>query len=381
MNKKIFIVLLVAVVMPFFLQAQRIEKELDYRPYKFLPQERDYMLFEDSTTSYTYSYCENTKKLYSLDGLTTVVEYDLEAAKRGATYKRTITLPLKVKSKMDISPNGKYLAFVDWDEEKIHVISVASGKELISAKMGEEFENFRTTKTGEKSPRICPFAFQSDREILVSGMTMAMLFNIESGNVKKIPLGNTYKDYCITDVTANGKISGVFERKSITYEVSNGKVVNELPGVRWNDRITYYTKRCDSCEKRYTIYSKKTGNLLQDRCYSCDESGQYEYNYYVPSRDKEIVALKKSGHNQEELYLVFPGAYGFFWIDNLNLFCVRYKSKIQVFNHDLTKDEIEKQLLLSIIESKDLKSLDDFIAKHPNSKYIGIAKQKRQGMH
>ena len=208
-------------------------------------------------------------------------------------------------------------------------------------------------------------------------MTMAMLFNIESGNVKKIPLGNTYKDYCITDVTANGKISGVFERKSITYEVSNGKVVNELPGVRWDDRITYYTKRCDSCEIRYTIYSKKTGNLIQDRCSSCDESGQYEYYY----KDKDKVALKKSGYNQEELYLVFPEASIIFWIDNLNLFCVRYKSKIQVFNHDLTKDEIEKQLLLSIIESKDLKSLDDFIAKHPNSKYIGIAKQKRQGMH
>ena len=375
------IVLLFAVIMPFFLQAQKIEKELDYRPYKFLPQERDYMLFEDNISSFTYLYCENTKKLYFIDGLTTVVEFDLEAAKRGATYKRTITLPLMVRSHMDISPNGKYLAFEDENQEKIHVISVASGKELISAKMGEEFENYRTGKSGEKRPRPCPFAFQSDREILVSGMTMAMLFNIESGNVIKIPLGNTYKDYCIDNVTENGKISGRFEKKSITYEVSNGKLVNVMPGIHWRNDIEFYVKRCDSCEIKYTYYSKKTGVLIQDRCSFCDESGQYEYRYRVPSRDKDLIALKKAGHNQEELYLVFPEARDFFWIDNVNLFCVRYKSKIQVFNHDLTKDEIEKQLLLSIIESKDLKSLDDFIAKHPNSKYTGIAKQKRQGMH
>ena len=365
-----------------------------FQPYKFSDNEEDYMVFEDRLHNdiNNSTYCESTGKLYLLVGKNTVIEYDLTMLKTQNTVKRTKSINLPFNAGLDykviaVSPNGKYLAFVDENREKLHIVDILSGDETASAKLGDKFDNYYTYKDGNIRSVGCPFEFQSNNEVLVSGMASALLFNVETGKSKKISFPKPYKEYVKCCVTNKGKISGYTRQPNlslVTFEVSQGKIIHTTPNLCYfyeDDNQYSFSKFSNPAPMETGHINRRTGELIDDMNFWCDGNLEYKFKRVkydggnAPGltliRDDKSCLVFPINKNQRWDASWLTGDYG------EGYFSVWGDRKLRIFNHSLTANEMEKQLLLSIIDSKDVDAFDEFINSHKNSKYYDIARQKR----
>jgi hypothetical protein len=348
---------------------------LHYRDYKFSDNEPDYKLLEDNIKLEGISYCESNKKLYILDGATnnTVVEYDLTNIMDKDVKRRTISLPFKaeiINNTMAISPNGQYLALVDEEVNALHIIEVVSGKEIASAKLGKKFVNVRSDN-GKNVGH--PFQFQSNNEILVSGAAAALWFDIAQNKGKTISFDKQSQEYVKTHVTSTGRVAGYKSgRDFLTFEISQGKI-NKISPVYYyeNYNKNYSIMNKDRVEDCY----KKTGEIIPEDYFNSDMS---KYVFKFTRTIRKYYGLTTI--TDSKVYLTFSDHITLnYWLDNGKLLLIsdKHKETIQIFNHTLTDNEMIKQQLLAVIDSKNIVLFNEFLNDNPNSPYTNVAQQKR----
>ncbi len=376
--KKFYFILMLAFVLPIFSNGQSVYL---YHPYKLLDNEEDYLVFEDTLDNgIAYNtFCENTGKLY-LRCKNTIIEYDITAIKRKSNGKRQFNLTSDAESIIAVSPNGDYLAYVDKNHEKLHVVDIITGNEVKSAKLGKKFDNTYIDKDGKTDSYGCPFAFQSNNEILISGMATAMLFNIETGKSQTIPFPKPYNEYTKNYITFDGKISGSTanfkDKKYVTFKVAEGKITNTIPGMclLYHDDNEYYKHVANASREHI---NRRTGELIDFRFRRCDNNHLYRLDLvkYHEENYWGIAALSRPG-----LSLAFPNSKKALWLTGdygKEYFYVLGEKNIQIYNHSLTSNELEKAILKDCIDyHKDIYHYNNFIENYPKSKYIGIAQEK-----
>jgi len=368
-------------MLPVFSMAQEEAKTvLVYQPYKFLDNEEDYMVYEDNLNDKiaTSIFCENTGKLYLLEGRNNIVEYDLTSLKKKSVDKRRFSLAFDVEMihTIDVSPDGKLLAFVDENREKLHVIDIATGNEVASAKLGKKFENNYTDKNGEIRSGGCPFAFQSNTEILLSGMATAMLFDIETGKSKNISFPKPYNEYLKTCVTSFGNVSGrtIETKNHVTFEISQGKIIHTIPSMSFS--IFNDNEYSKNVVNKLEYVNRRTKENIPDSYHWSDNRHTYKFKgvKYHDSYTPGLTTVQKDSRSATTLYLAFlmGGGWHASWLTGSfgnGYFYIWQGKRIQIFNHSLTSNEIEKQQLLSIIESGNSEYFEAFMSSHPSSKY------------
>lgn len=373
--KKFYFILMLAFVLPIFSNGQGVYV---YHPYKFLENEEDYIVFEDILdNSIAYNtFCESTGKLY-LRCKNTIIEYDITAIKRKLTGKRQFDLTSDAEgSIIVVSPNGDYLAYIDKGNEKLHIVDIVTGNEVTSAKLGKKFDNTYINEAGKTESYGCPFAFQSNSEILISGMANAMLFNIETGKSKTIPFPKPYNEYTKNYITFDGKISGSTlgykDKAYVTFMISEGKIVQTIPGMclLYSNDNEYYKS-----EQKSSYVNRRTGEPIDFQFYKCDDSHLYKLRVVKYYNYEGIASL-----SNPETYLVFPNSKQALWLTGdygNGYFYVLGEKNIQIYNHSLTSNELEKAILKDCIDyHKDIYHYNNFIENYPKSKYIGIAREK-----
>ena len=351
---------------------------MEYRDSKLLNDEPDYKLYEDKVNIAVNGrcYCEATHKMYFLDGINTVIEYDITNVMNKQVARRSFQLPFAVEMNgnvMEVSPNGMYLSFVDEDGTALHVISTATGKEVASASLGEKYKNL--ILRGGKTVNGHPFCFLSDNEILVSGTATAMLYDIAKKKGKKLSFAKPYNQMPKYVVKSGGEISGLSTSplQFVTFKVNSGKLSAPIPGVFYEGTNGgMYSVYKNNSWKEWVLYDEKTGARIDNQFQYSDKS-KYVFKR---SSTRKHYELQSMGVNQLSLY--FPKMQWFEWLDDNKVLVIwTSDNKVQFFNHTLTDKEMEKQHLLAIMDKKSVKSFDNYIAENPNSSYLDVAKQQR----
>ena len=114
---------------------------MEYRDYKFFDNEPDYKLFEDNVVVKGFVFNEPTQKLYVLDDKNNVIVYDYKNALNKDVPKTSYSLPFKVDTRInviDVSPNGKYLAFMDASGTSLHVVNSNDGSNVALCDLGSK---------------------------------------------------------------------------------------------------------------------------------------------------------------------------------------------------------------------------------------------------
>lgn len=352
---------------------------VEYRDTKLLDNEPDYKLYEDQLNIGIngYTFCEATHKMYFLDGISTVVEYDYSNAMNKQVARRSFQLPFAVEMNggvIEVSPNGTYLASVDEDGAALHIISIASGSEIATAPLGEKYKNI--IKKNGKDVSWHPLHFISDNEVLVSGTAYALLYDINKKKGKKLSFKKPYNQTPKYVVKPSGRISGYTTSplQFVTFEVTNGKLSAPIPGTYYNVAYwgLYHTFKNNSWSD-WTLHDEKTGARVDNQLEFSDRT-KYKFNWSIEIRPK--LYIQTLSDPQVQLY--FPNMQWFDWHDNHNLLIVwTTDRKVQIFNHTLTGNEMEKQHLQAIADKGAIAAFDNFLSQYPNSRYTNVAKQKR----
>lgn len=386
-----------------------------YSSSKLLSDEEDYVVYEDSFSEPIEgsTFCQSTGKLYLLEGSRTIVEYDIDAVKRKKGAKRVINLSFNVERKrvneiiyigpdprtntneyakpqanaiVEVSPDGKYLALVDENHKNLHVIDIFSGDEARLVKLGKKFDNYRKILFESKyEPAGCPFAFQSNDEILVAGQNKILLYNIKSDRKKYISYpkyhlyeGEEKHTQCVTPDGYVFWIGGVVEYLLKYHEGGiDLKSVWEFTNVMCFDENEVIWGRDDR-----TIYrDRRTGKQLIHHW--ADSKNQYVFrNFDWDVHDnKEVLFPAIRAVNNDGIYLVFPMNDTIWKASFLTgpigegYFYIYGDKKLRIFNQNLTSNEIEKAIMRYIIKKNDLDRLNKFISDYPNSIYKEFAQQ------
>lgn len=351
---------------------------MEYREHKFLDNEQDYKLYEDNVNIGVKGrcYCEATHKMYFLDGINTVVEYDWTNVMNKQVSRRSFQLPFAVEmggSVIEVSPNGMYLASVDEDGNALHIISTVTGKEVVSTSLGEKFTNFMV-RDG-KSVNAHPFCFLSDNEILVSGTSAAILYDVAKKKGKKLTFKKPYDQMPKSVIKPSGQISGLTPSplQFVTFSVTNGKISDPTPGVFYDGSNSgMYRVYKNNSWKDWVLYDEKTGARIDNQLEYSDRS-KYAFRRVATRKRYEMQPM-----NSNQFSLYFPNIQWYEWLeDNKVLVVWTTDKKIQFFNHTLTDNEMEKQLLLAIMDKESVKAFDKYISENPNSRYLDVAKQRR----
>lgn len=353
---------------------------MEYRDYKFFDDEPDYKLYEDSLSVRCNgcAYCTATQKLYVLDGRGLIVEYDITNAMEKKVGKRSFSLPFQVETErntMEVSPNGHYLAFVDDNGDALHIVNTATGKEMTSAKLGKKYMNIHDGKSVGH-----PFAFLNDNEVLVSGMSKALLFNISKGKGKKLSFKKPYNETPRYSVTTRGQISGRVpgpDYTRITQTLNNGKLGNPMTNMYYGEFVNDYyyisTFEYGGHGQKDTYYDCKTGMCIDEQLAGSDRT-KYTYKYSRDRKRCELTTINNQTH-----YLYFPNSRPLqLWLADYKILCLFTKDgKVQIYNHTLTGNEMLKQQLVTALSEKSIDAVDEFIAHNPKSRYVDPARQKR----
>ena len=352
---------------------------MEYRDSKLLNDDPDYKLYEDNVNIHINGrcYCENTHKMYFLDGINTVIEYDITNAMNKQVARRSFQLPFAVEmygNVMEVSPNGMYLAFVDEDGTALHIVNTATGSEVASAPLGEKYKNIIKKKGKNVSGH--PFNFLSNNEVLVSGTANALLYDISKKKGKKLSFPKLYNLMPKYTVKPGGQISGIYSDYSLqfaTFTVANGKITSTIPSVFYEgDCVGLYRVYKNNSWKDWSLYDEATNVRVDNQLEYSDRS---EF-VFKQSNVRKRMELQPMNNNQ--LHLYFPKMQWFEYIDNHKLLLIWTEDKkVQIFNHTLTKNEMEKQYLLTIMDKNSVSAFDNYISQYANSRYADIARQKR----
>ena len=351
---------------------------MEYRDSKLLNDDPDYKLYEDNLNIGVKGrcYCENTHKLYFLDGINTVIEYDITNAMNKQVARRSFQLPFAVEMNgdvMEVSPNGMYLSFVDEDGTALHIVNTATGSEAASAPLGEKYKNI--IRKGGKEVSGHPFNFLSDNEVLVSGTASALLYDISKKKGKKLSFPKLYNQMPKYSVRPGGQISGLYysPQQFVTFIVTNGKLGAPIPNVYYTgDDAGRYCVYKNNSWKDWSLYDGTTNVRVDNQLLYADK-GEFVFKKSGVRKRMELQPL-----NNNQLHLYFPKMQWFEYLDNHKLLLIWTEDKkVQIFNHTLTKNEMEKQYLLTIMDKNSVSAFDNYISQYANSRYADIARQKR----
>ncbi|MBR4392302.1 MAG: hypothetical protein IKT08_09400 [Bacteroidales bacterium] len=419
MKKALFLLglLFVANGMSHFLFGQNNGEPivLEYQDYKFFNDEPDYKLLEKQVAWVGFACKDLTPKLYALDeDKQTVIEYDLKDALNNNIKKRTFRLSSKVEallvrneSNMKISPNGQRLAFVDEGGSNLHVVDISTGNEIALCKLGDDFDNIEYDPLGRHQLDFDgwghPFAFLSDNEVLLSGASKAMIYNIDRKRSSKLTFDKKWNTIPKSTVSSNGAVSGMlFKHNSkgfeidhiwVTFFVENGKIKNTIEGLEVHESPFYthywYSNwySIDKMNGHGETYCRRTGEKMPSGAYLYSDNNAY---YIDDLKNLRFVNLQSSASKytarQQEIMkkymLRFSSKYkyGWYWkgwIQDNQILGYFDGEKLVLFNHTLTDNEIAKQALLAAVNSKKIEDFDRFIADFGDSRYVELAKQKR----
>lgn len=345
--------------------------KIAYRDYRFFDDEPDYKLYEDNLNIKFngFAYCEAMQKIYILDGSNNIIEYDITDAMNKNVGRRTFTLPFTVETDnntMEVSPNGKYLAFVDINGEALHIVNTSTGKETATAFLGKKYINMHNSKSVGH-----PFAFISDNEVLVSGASKALLYNIARDKGKKLSFKKPYNESPKKYVTSRGQISGTdAEGHRFAYVLTDGKLSSPLFNINYIEHVDYISEVGIGKSEHL---DKKTGNKIDKQLAGTDRE-KYKFMVSVSGTGKwELTTINNRKH-----YLSFDKSTNYIWLDNYRMFLILTNdNKIRIFNHTLTDNEMIKQYLLYISANGAVEDFDNFINENHNSRYVNVARQKR----
>ena len=354
---------------------------MEYRDYKFFDNEPDYKLFEDNVVVKGFVFNEPTQKLYVLDDKNNVIVYDYKNALNKDVPKTSYSLPFKVDTRInviDVSPNGKYLAFMDASGTSLHVVNSNDGSNVALCDLGSKG---LPNKTEMKKRYICylyeynkhignPFRFISDDDIIISGSSKAVEFNIPSGKNKSFSFGKygkLVKEY----INSDGDILGwfydvikpegsnkfwIFDQQMLKY--NNGKSIKEINGNPNNDDI-HNRNNVGNQDNKY-----RYGNFRGEKI------GNHQYKWYNPYL----------GAVNDPLYLLsFKDSQACELIQDYKIMFIQYNDRIAFYNYTLTDNEFEKHILLRAININTLEAYDGFISEYPQSKYLDVCRKKMVG--
>lgn len=388
---------------------------LEYKDYKFFNDEPDYKLLEKQVAWAGFACKDLTPKLYALDeDKQTVIEYDLKDALNKNIKIRTFrlsakveALPIRKESNMKISPNGQRLAFVDEGGRNLHVVDVSTGSEIALCKLGDDFDNIEYDPLGRHQFDFDgyghPFAFLSDNEVLLSGASKAMIYNIDRKRSSKLTFDKKWNTIPKSTVSSNGAISGMlFKHNSkgfeidhiwVTFFVENGKIKNTIEGLQVSDfpsyTIYWYSNwySIDKMNGHGETYSRRTGEKMPSGAYLYSDNKAY---YIDGFKDLRFVNLQgnasKYTARQQEILKKYTLRFSNYsgqgwhwkgWIQDDQILGFFNGEKLVLFNHTLTDNEIAKQALLSAIDEENIDALNQYIADFEDSRYVTIAKQKK----
>lgn len=369
---------------------------LEYQDYQIFNDEPNYKIIEDNVNLLGYAYCDATNKLYVLDDRQNIIEYDLvNALSSGIKRTKTFRISFKVETQnniMAVSPNGKWLAFVDEAGAYLHVMDVSSEQEVGSSKLGDKYHNVLYNNSSDFGH---PFQFISDNEVLVSGSEKALLYNIERDREKSISFGRKFKGMTARWVTSNGVITGFgniidlpprpFDM--VAFFVENGKIKKTLEQIAVIEYPTFYRYYHHELSETIECYDKRTGEFLRIPFKYLD-SDLNKYNITWDQNENHLT-LRPSlfpfrNVTREEICqfdavkpynLRFRNIKTWGWLKDYQLLLVSRKDgKIQIFNHTLSNNEIEKQALRYYINTKKVENLSQYTSS--NTRYTDFARQK-----
>ena len=350
---------------------------LEYRDYKFRNDEPDYKLFEDNVIVKGFVYNEPTQKLYVLDDKNNVIVYDCKNALNKDVPKTSYSLSFKADTRfnaIDVSPNGKFLAFMDANGTSLHVVNSADGSNVALCDLGPKgLPNKAEIKLKdivypyEYNQHVGnPIRFISDDDVIIAGSSNAVLFNISNGTSKKYGYGK-YGKAVKEFINSEGDIFGFFKYKfssswvgynSSFLQFNNGKSVKSVNNqAKWDDVHNRSNINNPNNKYRYGNFKGEKIDKYKNKWY---------YNYL--------------GAVNDPLYLLsFKDSQVCDWIQDYKIMYMQYNDRIAFYNHTLTDNEFEKHILLRAINLNTYEAYTDFIANYPQSLYLDVCRKKMVG--
>ena len=406
MKKTLFVtaLLFMATITPQFLFGQRTGNNgesaivLEYQDFTVFNDEPSYKLLEENVNMVGYAYCDATNKLYVLDNRQNIIEYDLKnALSSGIRRTKSFHISFAPETKnntMVVSPNGKWLAFVDIAGDNLHVIDISSEQETGSCKLGEKYHNALYNNTTDFGH---PFNFVSDNEIIVAGSEKALLYNVEKDKQKTISFDKEFKKMTARWVTTKGTITGFGNMDvpprpfdMVTFFLKDGKIKKTEKEMAVIEYLTFYRYYHHYELETIECYEKQSGKSIQIPIEYLD-SDLNKYNIKNNQSTNSITLFRSilpfRNYSPEEINqyntlkpyaLEFNNLKTWSWLKDYQLLLIsRNDNKIQIFNHTLTDDEIPKQVLRNAINTQTVEALTNYIGKSSNARYADYAKQKR----
>lgn len=337
---------------------------MEYRDYKFSNDEPDYKIYEDNVIVKGFVYNEPTQKLYVLDDQNNVIVYDCKNALNKDVPKSSFSLPFKADTRfnaIDVSPNGKLLAFMDASGTSLHVVNSNDGSNVALCNLGSKglpnkneinihFVGFSyNVHVGN------PFRFISDDDVLIAGSSKAVIYNITSNKSKKVSYGEHGK-FIKESVDSNGVIQGYGPMKLFGKRWA-GWVVLKYDG---NEIVPYAVNEEVANNNNKYRYGGFRGEKVDNNQY-------HWYDSYLGTIDNPLYLLS------------FKGGHVIAWIQDLSIMLVQYDDRIAFYNHTLTDNEFEKHILLRAININTLEAYDGFISEYPQSPYLDVCRNKMIG--
>lgn len=350
---------------------------LEYRDYKFRNDEPDYKVFEDKVVVKGFVFNEPTQKLYVLDDKNNIIVYDCKNALNKDVPKSSFSLPFKADTRfnaIDVSPNGKLLAFMDASGTSLHIVNSNDGSNVALCNLGPkglpnkaEIKLKDIVYSYEYDKHVGnPFRFISNDDVIITGSSKAVMFTISSGTSKSYGFGK-YGKAVKEFINSEGDIYGFFKYKF--------KFPGSSSWVGYNSSFLQF----NNGKSVKSINDKGKWDDVHNRNNINNPDNKYRFGYF----DERINNGNYIGYNnclgdvKDPKYLLqFKDSQACDWIQDYKIMYMQYNDRIAFYNYTLTDNEFEKQNLLRTIGLNTLEAYQDYITNNPQSSYLDIANQK-----